>query len=76
MEAEASPFSPPPPPTLKDCGVLGALEEEGSFKVCVGVVCGCVSTCTCMCVHVSSCMCVCACVCACVCVRIWNTGEA
>ena len=31
-DGEVSPFSPP---TLKDCGVLGVLEEEGSFKVCV-----------------------------------------
>jgi len=72
VEAVASPFSPPPPPTLKDCGVLGALEEEGSFKVCVCVVCGCVGMCVCVC----SCVCVCICVCVCDGERIWNTGEA
>ena len=36
VDGEASPLSPPPPPR-EACGVEGALEEDGSFKVCVHV---------------------------------------
>ena len=34
VDGEVSPLSPPPPPR-EDCGVEGALEVDGSFKVCL-----------------------------------------